>query len=117
MLKTALLAVAFLCAAFAVSAAECEYPFDKTIGEFSAAGATVKIIPADQLPPIAEQAGKIAGKELGAVTRGFLVVAGGKVLLGLEVDGCLIPPIAVGVMNTKPTPALSGKAPNGDIGA
>lgn len=114
---TLLAAGALACLSFAVAAAECEFPFDKTVGEFSAAGATVKIIPADSLPPIAEQAGKIVGKDLGAVTRGFLVVAGGKVLLGLEVDGCLIPPIAVGIMNTKPATPLSGKAPNGDIGA
>ena len=48
MLKTLLLAGAFACLSFAASAAECEFPFDSTIGEFSAAGAPVVVI----VPPL-----------------------------------------------------------------
>jgi hypothetical protein len=110
-----LLAGAFACLSFAVSAAECEFPFDTMIGEFSAAGAPIIVIEPADLPAIVEKVQAIVGHPLGEVTRGFFVQAGGKVLLGLEVDGCLIEPIFLGFV--QPAGQLSGKDKDGRIGA
>lgn len=116
MLKTLLAAGALLCASFAVSAAECEFPFDVTVGQFAAAGAPLVIIDPADLPEIVANVETMTGQDLGDATRGFLAQAGGKILLGLEVDGCLIPPIAVGI--AQPTGGqLSGKDDAGRIGA
>lgn len=111
----ALIAGAFLCASFAASAAECEFPFDRTIGEFSAAGAPVVIIKTDELPGIVSKVETMTGDEIGDVTRGFFTQAGGQILLGLEVDGCLIPPIVLGFAH--PVDQLSGRDKAGRVGA
>lgn len=111
-----LIAGAFACLSFAASAAECDFEFDTIIGEFSAAGAPIKVIPDEELAGIVDQVETIQGKEMGNVTRGFFVVAGGKVLLALEVDGCLIPPIAVAAAQSTNS-QLSGKDEAGRVGA
>ena len=100
----------------AAYAADCEFPFDAIVGKFGEAGAVVKIIPPESLSSIGDEAEKVFGREIGAVTRGFVAVVGGKMLLGLETDGCLLPPIDLG-----PAPGgveqLSGKDAAGRVGA
>lgn len=110
-----LIAGAFLCASFAVSAAECEFPFDKTIGEFSAAGAPIVVIEPADLPGIVEKVEAMTGEDFGEVTRGFFAQAGGQILLGLEVDGCLLPPVNLGFAPA--AERLSGRGKDGRIGA
>lgn len=111
-----LIAGAFLCAPLAVSAAECDFPYDATIGQLSAAGAPVVEVPADALPDLVDRIEGDTGQEYGEVTRGFIAQAGGKILLGLEVDGCLLPPIVVGTLAPTSAP-LSGKDESGNVGA
>ena len=111
-----LLAGAFACLSFGVAAAECEFPYDAVIGEFSAAGAPVVEVPADALPELVERIEGDTGQEYGNVQRGFIAQAGGKLLLGLEVDDCLIPPIVVGTLAPTSAP-LSGKDAAGRVGA
>ena len=116
MLKTLLIAGAFACLPFAANAAECEFPFDATITDFTETGAEPYVIPDDKLAAVVSRMETILGGDLGEVTRGFFVSAGGSILLGLEVDDCLLPPFKIG-----PAPAadhLSGKDPkSGQIGA
>ena len=111
-----LIAGAFLCASFAVSAAECDFPFDATVGELSAAGAPVAIIDPTELDQIVGAVETMLGTDYGDVTRGFFVEAGGKILLGLEVDGCLLEPINLGLASSSAAP-LSGKDEAGNVGA
>ena len=111
-----LLAGALCCLSFGVAAAECEFPYDKVIGEFSAAGAPVVEVPADALPDLVEQIEADTDQEYGDVQRGFIAQVGGKLLLGLEVDDCLIPPIVVGTLAPTSAP-LSGKDATGRVGA
>lgn len=111
-----LLAGAFACLSFGVSAAECEFPFDDTVAQLAAAGAPVVEVPADALPDLVERIEGDTGQEYGDVTRGFIAQAGGKILLGLEVDGCLLPPIVVGTLAPTSAP-LSGKDEAGNVGA
>ena len=113
-----LLLVAAFAACFVVPAfsAECLNPFDETIGNFSANGGVVKIIDPSELPAIAKAAGKTMGHDIGEVTRGFVVAYGGVLRLGLEVDGCLLPPINLGPVSPA-VEQLSGKGLNGQIGA
>lgn len=116
MIRTVLVAGAFACLSFGVHAQECEFPYDATVGEFLAAGAPlVEILPED-LPNIVDQVEALEGKDLGDVTRGFFVNAGSNILLGLEVDNCLLPPILVGTVTPSSAP-LSGKDAQGNIGA
>lgn len=117
MFKNLLIAGAFACLSFGAFAAECQHPFDATVGEFSAAGANPVIIPDDKLAEFVDRVEDMNGVHLGEVSRGFMVVAGGKLLLGLEVDGCLIPPIVLGLVSAPKAPKLSGKNEAGEIGA
>lgn len=116
MFKT-LIAGALLLAPMSAVAQECEYRFDPIIGEFSAAGAPVQIIPDADLPKFVEVAEAITGKMLRDTTRGFLVIAGGTILLGLEVDGCLIDPIPLGTSGQPASDRTSGRSKDGGIGA
>ena len=106
-----LIAGAFLCASFAVSAAECDFEFDSTIGQLSAEGIPVSIIDPVDLPGIVDGVEAISGEEYGDVTRGFFVQANGHLLLGLEVGGCLLPKIVLAYA------PLSGKDEAGNVGA
>lgn len=118
MFKHLLLAAALLCLPMTAHAQECDFPFDATLGEFMAAGAPAEEIPADLLPRYIDLASTMLGAPVEGVTRGFVVIAGGNILLGLEVDDCLLPPLAIG--SVAPAPAseqLSGRGANGDIGA
>lgn len=106
-----------LASASAVNAAECEFPFGDVVGSFAAAGARVAIIPETELAEVVDKTEELFGLELGEATRGFFAVAGGKVLLGLEVDGCLLEPVVVGSV-TRTGERLSGKdKETGKIGA
>lgn len=111
-----LIAGAFLCAVPAVSAAECEFPYDTVIGEFADAGAPVVEVPADALPDLVARIEADMGEEYGNVQRGFIAQVGGRLLLGLEVDGCLIEPIVVGTLAPASAP-LSGNGEGGRVGA
>jgi hypothetical protein len=116
MLKTLLIAGALLLAPISAQAQECQYPFEATLHSFATAGAPWKVIPEDSLPTFVKAAEVVTGQDLEGVTRGFLVIAGGQVLLGLEVNDCLIPPIVVGSANEL-TKKLSGRGDDGSIGA
>lgn len=116
MFKTAFAAAALCCLSFGAHAQECEFPYDATVGEFLAAGAPLAEIAPDDLPNVVDQIEAIDGKNLGDVTRGFFVNAGGSILLGLEVDDCLLAPIVVGTVAPASAP-LSGKDAMGNIGA
>lgn len=110
-----LIAGAFLCASFAVSAAECEFPFEGTVADFSAAGAPIVVIEPADLPGIVKKVEAMTGEDFGEVTRGFFAQAGGQILLGLEVDGCLLPPVNLGFAPA--AERLSGRGKDGRIGA
>lgn len=110
-----LIAGAFLCASFAVSAAECEFPFDETAAAFADAGSPVVVIDPAELPKIVETMETMLGEDYGDVTRGFFAQAGGQILLGLEVDGCLLPPVNLGFAPA--AERLSGRGKDGRIGA
>jgi len=116
MLKTLLLAGAFLCLSFPASAAECEFTFDLTVEQLSDAGAPVVIIDPTELAQVVDAIETVLGANYGDVTRGFFAEAGGKILLGLEVDDCLIEPINLGPVPAVSAP-LSGKDEAGHIGA
>ena len=110
-----LLAGAFACLSLAVSAAECQYEFDETVVQLPIAGVPVVIIEPADLQGIVEKVEALSGKEYGEVTRGFFAQDKGQLLLGLEVDGCLLPRILLGAV-----PAgshLSGKDEAGNVGA
>lgn len=109
-------AFAALCLVSPVASAECEFPYDTVIGEFAAAGAPVVEVPADALAGLVERIEGDTGQEYGNVERGFIAQSGGKILLGLEVDGCLIAPIVVGTIAPTSAP-LSGKDEAGRVGA
>jgi hypothetical protein len=115
-MKTLLVAGAFACLCVPAFSAECEFPYDDTIGQLAAAGAPVVEVPADALPDLVERIEGDTGQEYGDVQRGFIAQAGGKILLGLEVDDCLLPPIIVGTLAPTSAP-LSGKDEAGRIGA
>lgn len=117
MLKLALVAGALLLAPMSVVAQECAFPFDPVVGEFSAAGAPIEIIPDADLPTFVQLVEASTGVKLKGVTRGFLVIAGGNILLGLEVDGCLIDPIVIGTSGQPASDRTSGRGQGGDIGA
>lgn len=111
-----LIAGAFLCAVSVASAAECEFEFEAVVGQFQAAGAPVVVIDPAELPNVVANVEIMTAQDMGEVSRGFFAQAGGKILLGLEVDGCLVPPIAVGI--AQPTGGqLSGKDDAGRVGA
>lgn len=114
-MKTLLLAGAFACLSFGVSAAECEFPFDTTVAGLISDGNPVNVIDPTELPEIVETIETMLGADFGAVTRGFFAEAGGKILLGLEVDGCLLPAINMGLAPT--SAPLSGKDEAGNVGA
>lgn len=101
--KVIVLAIIGILAAFFVAfalpmaharAAECER-MDDVVAKFIAAGAQPFIIPADRLPKTVEDAEQIIGQPLPQPSRGFLVVTPRETVLGLEVDGCLLPPIVM----------------------
>lgn len=94
-----LLAGLLACLAFPAAAAECEFPFDKTIGEFSAAGAPIVVIEPADLPGIVENVEAMTGEDFGEVTRGFFAQAGGQILLAPAAE------------------RLSGRGKDGRIGA
>jgi len=116
MFKPLIAGALLLASISAVQAAECEFPFDAIVGEFSAAGSPVMVVPDDELAQIVGAIETVLGTDYGDVTRAFFAQSGGKTLLGLEVDDCLLPPINLGPV---PAPArLSGKDPKtGQIGA
>lgn len=109
-----LIAGAFACLSFAVSAAECEYKFDETVAQVSAAGFPVAVIEPADLPAIVEKVEALSGDEYGDVTRGFFAQVNGSIFLGLEVDGCLLPKIVLSV--SPASEQLSGKGADGRIG-
>lgn len=115
-MKTLLLAGAFACLAVPAFSAECEFPYEAVIGEFAAAGAPVVEVPADALLDLVDRIEGDTGQEYGDVQRGFIAQAGGKILLGLEVDDCLLPPIVVGTI-APTSDQLSGKDEAGNVGA
>lgn len=100
-----LFAVALLLGAFAVFASPghaadpvCDYTYDEVKQQFADAGEPVVEIDPAKLPKfIADLEAKFGGKHPN-VTRAFAAEAGGKVLVGLEENGCLSPPIVVGIV-------------------
>lgn len=115
-MKTLLIAGSLLCLCVPAIAAECEFPYDDTVAQLAGAGAPVVEVPADALPDLVDRIEGDTGQEYGDVQRGFIAQAGGKILLGLEVDGCLLPPIIVGTLAPTSAP-LSGKDEAGNVGA
>lgn len=109
LLLSAALAACLVVPAFGQETPACQYPYDAVAAEFAAAGSPVSEIPAEDLPKVIEQLESLTGKAYPNVTRGFIAVVGGKVLLGLESDGCLLPPIIVA--QVKPE-RLSGREGN-----
>jgi hypothetical protein len=99
-----LAAGAFACLCVPAFAAECQFEFDDTVIQLPAAGIPVALIEAADLQDIVEKVEALSGEEYGVVTRGFFAQDNGELLLGLEVDGCLLPKII-----------LSGD--NGNVGA
>jgi hypothetical protein len=110
-----LLAGALCCLSFGVAAAECEFPFDATVAGLVSEGNPVNVIDPIELPEIVEAIETMIGADFGAVTRGFFAEADGKILLGLEVDACLLPPINLGLAPA--SEQLSGKDATGRVGA
>ena len=118
MFKRLLLAAALTCLPFTTHAQECEFPFDATFGAIQSEGMPTEEIPVGLLPRYVDLASALLGTPIEGVTRGFVVIDGGRIFLGLEVNECLLPRIHIG--NVAPAPAseqLSGRGKNGEIGA
>lgn len=112
-----LIAGALLLTPISASAEECQFPFDATLSGFASAGAPWKLIPDDVLPKFEKLAEAALDTPLDGVTRGFVVVSGGKILLALEVDDCLLPPIAIGRVNEVSVPLSGRDKADGRVGA
>lgn len=80
-------------------AQSCQYTYDAERDRLLAQGLAVVELEPDTLAAAEQAAGVDA-------SRGFVVtIPGGRILLGLEVDGCLLPPIP---LDAPPEPRLSG---------
>lgn len=84
----------------------CKFTYDAVAAGYAAqSNPVVEIDPAD-LSAIVAKVEEVEGKAYPNVTRGFVVNEGGRILLGLEADGCMLPPILIGI--AKPE-RLSGR--------
>ena len=104
-----LLALAALLGAFAIfthpaTAADpvCEYTYDEVAQQFADAGSPVVEVDPAKLPELVAEVERNTGQSHGDVTRAFIAQSGGRVLLGLEENGCLSPPIVVGFAGPAP---------------
>ena len=68
-------------------AAQCNEPFEMVVAQYEATGNNPVMLNDDEIGAAMEQF------ELTDVSRGFYVEIEAHILLGLEVDGCLLPPI------------------------
>lgn len=86
---------AALLIAFPARASACDFVMDDEIVQLKAEYGldSVKMIDAADLPAIVTEAEKLTGGTFDDVTRGMLLNVDGKIALGLEIGGCLIPPV------------------------
>lgn len=115
MLRNLLIAGALALALSVPAAAqECLYPFDETLATLQDNGMATVVVADEDLPAIVAKVEELTGVELDGVTRAFFVNTGVSVLIGLEVDGCLMPPIKLASLKSPP---LSGRNKAGEVGA
>jgi hypothetical protein len=74
----------------------CEYTYDAVKLQFEDAGSPVQEIEQARIPALVADIEAKSGQDIGEVTRAFIGLAGDRYLLGLEVNGCLEPPIFLG---------------------
>lgn len=105
-----LVGAALLALSFPAFAQSCDYTFDDVANnQLRANGYPVVIVPDADLPALLAEVESLTGESYGDVTRAFLANVDGTVLLGLEVGGCLLPPIVVGVAAAPASDTLSGR--------
>lgn len=91
-MRTAILAGVFACLAAPAFAQGC-YDYEATIEQIESSGGTVVEIPDDKLDDIIA---RFTAPGADDITRGFVSNLHGRLAAGLELDGCLLPPIPLG---------------------
>ncbi len=112
---TLLVGATLLALNFPALAQTCENTYDDVARQFAEIGSPVSEIPADKFAAFKENL-RAAGQDVEGVTRAFVATSGGALLLGLEKDGCLLPPIVIGPAPAAPVapgPTKSGVTPTG----
>lgn len=104
--------IGLLCAALfsspAVAQEACTYTFDDVLkNQIVAGGHPATVVPTESIPEMLEGLSDMTGDEYDGVTRAFVANVSGTILLGLEVGGCLLPPI---VIATTPEPASNTRS-------
>jgi len=77
----------------ATQARACDYTVEEVVANFAAANHPVTMLDAATIPKAVDDIKVKTGTTFEGVTRAFVVNTGQQVLLGLEVGGCLLPPI------------------------
>lgn len=85
----ALILVAVLYSPASAGEPVCDFTFDDTVAFYASRGVPVGIVNEDRLDDMAREHG------VEKATRGFVIPGNSGLLLGLEVDGCLLPPITM----------------------
>jgi uncharacterized secreted protein with C-terminal beta-propeller domain len=80
----------------------CEYTYDAVKLQFEDFGSPVVEIDTAKIPAMVADLELKSGQDIGEVTRAFVANTGERYLLGLEVNGCLEPPIFLGFVQTAP---------------
>jgi hypothetical protein len=105
-MRTAILAGVFACLlAVPAVAQECTEPFDDVVALYAENEIPHVVIEGKMLDKITARVEAGIGSDVGEVTRGFVAQVPIGTLVGLEVDGCLLPPF---IFST-PQPPLSGR--------
>ena len=85
----------------------CEFYMDDVVRVYTTAGIPVLFVDEADMPEFVANLSITMGETFEGVTRAFMVDVRGQMLVGIEVDGCLLPPIFLSVPIT---PArLSGR--------
>ena len=110
---TASLAV-FLCLPIDAAHAAACVAMDELIAKFAAENAPLHEFTDGEMPSVIEAIEAQTGRNLGPASRAFIVLRGETIIVSIEIDGCTIDPI---VIASELPERLSGKAPDGRIGA
>lgn len=91
--------------------AVCTDTYDGIVAEIRATGRPLHELTPDEIKDGLPQLEALMGKPMEGITRAFIVQMENEYWLGVEQDGCLLPPIVVG--RVVPTNTLSGATPHG----
>lgn len=89
-------------------------PFDGLVGEISTTGVPLHVFTKGELEEITPALEEISGKDLEGATRAFIFASPKGLVVGVEIDGCVIEPILISAPEQEP---LSGRDSEGNVGA